>query len=62
MSEDSFYDGSYNEYAQLDDSIIEINIKTLMGTTFILKMPSRDTIGDIKRRIQRIEGEYQVVL
>lgn len=58
MSEDSFSDGSYNEYIRLDDSNIEINITTLMGTTFTIKVSSRDTIGDIKRRIHRIEGEF----
>lgn len=58
MSEDSFSDGFDNEYVRLEDSTIEINIKTLMGTTFTLKVSSSETIGDVKRKIYRIEGEY----
>lgn len=53
MSEDGFSDGFKTEYVRL-----EINIKTLMGTSFSVKMSSNETIGDIKRKICKIEGEY----
>lgn len=58
MSEDGFFDGFDSDYVRLEDSLIEINIKTLMGTTFNIKVSVSETIGDVKRKIYRIEGEY----
>nr|CAI5834208.1 unnamed protein product [Callosobruchus analis] len=49
MSEDGMSDG-------FEEPIMEIQIKTLMGTTFDMKISSMDTIEDIKKKIYRIEG------
>ncbi|XP_060523254.1 uncharacterized protein LOC132700141 [Cylas formicarius] len=35
---------------------MEIQIKTLMGTSFDIKVSGSDTIGDIKKKIFRVEG------
>lgn len=50
----SDYDGYSDNF---DEPDMEIQIKTLMGTTFDMKITSTQTIGDIKRRIYRVEGE-----
>ncbi|XP_019881882.2 uncharacterized protein LOC109609607 isoform X2 [Aethina tumida] len=39
-----------------EEPSMEIQIKTLMGTSFDMKVSSTDTIGDIKRKIFRVEG------
>ncbi|CAH0564358.1 unnamed protein product [Brassicogethes aeneus] len=39
-----------------DEPSMEIQIKTLMGTSFDMKVYSTDTIGDIKKKIYRVEG------
>ncbi|CAH1995795.1 unnamed protein product [Acanthoscelides obtectus] len=49
MSEDGMSDG-------FEEPAMEIQIKTLMGTTFDIKVSSMDTIEDIKKKIYRIEG------
>lgn len=49
MSEDGFSDC-------FDEPNMEIQIKTLMGTTFDIKVAHTDTVGDIKKKIFRVEG------
>lgn len=62
MSEDDFSDGFSSEYVRLEDPNMEINIKSLMGTTLNIKVSPKETIADVKRKIYRIEGEYFVNL
>ena len=40
----------------LNKYIIEINIETLAGTTFSIKVSPLETIHSIKAKIQRLEG------
>ncbi|XP_018561846.1 AN1-type zinc finger protein 4-like [Anoplophora glabripennis] len=49
MSEDGFSDG-------FEEPNMEIQIKTLMGTTFDIKVSSTETVEDIKKKIYRVEG------
>ncbi|KAL3274516.1 hypothetical protein HHI36_015899 [Cryptolaemus montrouzieri] len=49
MSEDGFSDSS-------DEPNMEIQIETLMGSSFDLRVSATDTVQDIKRRIHRVEG------
>jgi hypothetical protein len=49
MSEDGFSDC-------FDEPNMEIQIDTLMGTSFDMRVSSTDTIREIKQRIQRVEG------
>ncbi|KAH1016258.1 hypothetical protein HUJ04_007512 [Dendroctonus ponderosae] len=49
MSDDGFSDG-------FDESSIEIQVETLMGTTFDIKVSCNDTIGAIKKKICRVRG------
>ncbi|KAK9883048.1 hypothetical protein WA026_001256 [Henosepilachna vigintioctopunctata] len=49
MSEDGFSDSS-------DEPNMEIQIETLMGSSFDMRVSATDTIQDIKRRIHRVEG------
>lgn len=49
MSEDGFSDG-------FEEPNIEIQIKTLMGTTFDIKVSLHDTVSTIKKKIFRVEG------
>nr|XP_023029367.1 uncharacterized protein LOC111517436 [Leptinotarsa decemlineata] len=49
MSEDDLSDC-------LEEPNMEIQIKTLMGTTFDIKVSAMDTVADIKKKIYRIEG------
>ncbi|KAG5899742.1 hypothetical protein JTB14_006080 [Gonioctena quinquepunctata] len=49
MSEDELSDC-------FEEPNMEIQIKTLMGTTFDMKVSAMDTIADIKKKIYRIEG------
>ncbi|XP_066139605.1 AN1-type zinc finger protein 4-like [Euwallacea fornicatus] len=49
MSEDGFSDN-------FDEPNIEIQIKTLLGTTFDIKVSSNDTVSAIKKKIFRVEG------
>lgn len=50
MSDDDGFSDNF------DEPDMEIQIKTLMGTTFDIKVTSTQTIGDIKRKIYRVEG------
>lgn len=50
MSEDGFSDG-------FEEPNMEIQIKTLMGTTFDIKVSSTETVEDIKKKIYRVEGK-----
>lgn len=50
MSEDGFSDC-------FEEPNMEIQIKTLLGTTFDIKVSSNDTVGDIKKKIYRVEGK-----
>lgn len=50
MSDDGFL-------SDIEEPNMAIRIKTLLGTSFDMKVSSTDTIGDIKRRIYRIEGK-----
>lgn len=43
-----------------EEPSMEIQIKTLMGTSFDMKVSSTDTIGDIKRKIFRVEGKHEL--
>lgn len=47
LSEDGFSDSCED---------VEIQIETLMGNSFDIRVSSTDTIQDIKQRIQRVEG------
>lgn len=49
MSEDGFSDG-------FEEPNIEIQIKTLMGTTFDVKVSLHDPVSAIKKKIFRVEG------
>ena len=49
MSEDGFSDC-------FDEPNMEIQIDTLMGTSFDMRVSATDTIREIKQRIQRVEG------
>ncbi|EFA08134.1 uncharacterized protein LOC663257 [Tribolium castaneum] len=49
MSEDGFSDG-------FDEPTMEIQIDTLMGTSFDMRVSATDTVREIKQRIQRVEG------
>ncbi|KAF7265814.1 hypothetical protein GWI33_020886 [Rhynchophorus ferrugineus] len=49
MSEDGFSDC-------FEEPNMEIQIKTLLGTTFDIKVSFNDTVGDIKKKIYRVEG------
>lgn len=53
MSEDGFSD-SY------DEPSMDLFIETLTGTTFEMKVYPSDTILDIKKKIQRVEGRSRV--
>lgn len=50
MSEDGFSDS-------FEEPNIEIQIKTLLGTTFHIKVSPNDTVSDIKKKIYRVEGK-----
>ncbi|XP_030754222.1 uncharacterized protein LOC115881011 [Sitophilus oryzae] len=39
-----------------DEPNMEIQIKTLLGTTFDIKVSSNETVADIKKKIYRVEG------
>lgn len=54
MSEDGFSDG-------FEEPNMEIQIKTLMGTTFDIKVSSTETVEDIKKKIYRVEGKALVL-
>ena len=43
-------------YTPNGDQILELNIETLMGTTFEVKLPAKTSVGSIKNRFQRSEG------
>lgn len=53
MSDDGFSD-------TFDESSIEIQVKSLMGTTFDIKVSFNDTIGAIKKKIYRVGGKNAV--
>lgn len=54
MSEDDFSD-------PYDEPIMEISIETLTGTSFDMRVYPTDTVLDIKNKIQRVEGEFNVI-
>lgn len=41
---------------------MEIQIKTLMGTTFDIKVSSTETVEDIKKKIYRVEGKPSLLI
>lgn len=50
---------SHNVFGNtLEEPNLELFIETLTGTTFELKVYPHDTILDIKKKIQRVEGNY----
>lgn len=55
MSEDGFSDS-------FEEPNIEIQIKTLLGTTFHIKVSPNDTVSDIKKKIYRVEGKIFVIV
>lgn len=54
MSDDEFF-------PEFEDGYMEIQIKTLLGTTFEFKVSSTDTVADVKRKVYRFGGKIKTI-
>ncbi len=45
----------HHHHAPTDD-FLEISVESLVGTVFEMRLSKRETIGNIKLRLQRLEG------